>query len=173
MLIATKENGQMRQSNDGLSRKKEGVSDGNTFTLEEAGISRKLSSKAQKLAISQKGTTPLLRSIKLKASQYILRAERKLGEMLTAAKAAGQITRQHHFAKNDVPKQNNDIFTLDQAGIDRKLSSKAQKLAAIPAKDFEKKIAEGKQSGKLLVWWPAEVAIGQGGGNAVVLPADG
>jgi hypothetical protein len=43
-----------------------------TFTLEEAGIDRKLSSRAQKL------------------SEYEVRAERKLGEILKAAKAAGQ-----------------------------------------------------------------------------------
>jgi hypothetical protein len=49
----------------------------------------------------------------------------------------------------NVPNENITTFTLDEAGIDRKLSSKAQKLAAIPAKDFEKKVAEGKQSGKL------------------------
>ena len=94
------------------------------------------------------------RDIELKASEYILRAERKLGEMLAAAKAAGQISRgnktgNNQYESGNVPKENNSTFTLDQAGIDRKLSMTAQKIAAIPSKDFEKKIAEGKESGKL------------------------
>jgi hypothetical protein len=95
------------------------------------------------------------KDIELRAAEYILRAERKLGEMLTAAKAAGQIghgsksTGENQYTRGVVPKENNTSFTLDQAGIDRKLSSKAQKLAAIPKGDFEEKVAEGKESGKL------------------------
>ena len=93
------------------------------------------------------------RDIELKASEYILRAERKLGEMLAAAKAAGQIKHggdrgnQHTGAK--IPNENLGTFTLKEAGIDPKLSMTAQQIAAIPKKDFEKKISEGKESGKL------------------------
>ena len=95
------------------------------------------------------------KDIELKASEYILRAERKLGEMLAAAKATGQIghgsksTGENQYKSGVVPKESNTSFTLNEAGIDRKLSSKAQKIAAIPKEDFEKKVAEGKESGKL------------------------
>jgi hypothetical protein len=92
------------------------------------------------------------KDIELKAAEYIVRAERKLGEMLKAAKAAGQITKAHNpkkKPKHDVPDENIIPFTLEEAGIDRKLSSRAQKVAAIPKKEFETKVVELKTSGNL------------------------
>jgi hypothetical protein len=89
--------------------------------------------------------------LKLKVFQYVKKAERKLGEMLAAAKAAGQITRGNKSGNNqyeksgNVPKENNSTFTLEEAGISRKLSSRAQKLATIPKEDFDKAVAEGKE----------------------------
>ena len=41
-------------------------------------------------------------------------------------KKAGQISTQHHFAKNVVPCENNDLIRLSDTGISRKLSSRAQ-----------------------------------------------
>jgi hypothetical protein len=87
--------------------------------------------------------------IELKAAEYIVRAERKLGEMLVAAKAAGQITHNHGGPKKSVIPNGNNTFTLTEAGIDAKLSSRAQKVAAIPKDDFETKVTELKTAGKL------------------------
>jgi hypothetical protein len=78
------------------------------------------------------------KNVELKAVEYIVRAEIKLGEMLAAAKAAGQITHDHgNQHKRVIPNENNPVFTLKEAGIDPKLSSKAQKLAAIPKEERE------------------------------------
>lgn len=88
------------------------------------------------------------KELELKVFQYLKNAERKLGEMLAAAKAAGQITHAHdprHKPKPVVPNENNRSFTLEEAGISRKLSSRAQKLAAIPREDFDKAVSEGKE----------------------------
>ena len=85
-------------------------------------------------------------------AEYVVRAERKLGEMLIDAKAAGQITHAHdprHKPKPVVPDENNRSFTLAEAGIDRKLSSRSQKIAAIPKDEFEEKVATLKKSGTL------------------------
>lgn len=89
------------------------------------------------------------KAIELKLSEYIVRAERKLGEILRAAKAAGQVT--HHVRGDVVDNNDNIIVRLSDAGISRDLSSRAQKLANIPEKDFEQKLAQQKQTGALSV----------------------
>jgi hypothetical protein len=56
--------------------------------------------------------------------------------MLASAKAAGQIghgsksTGENQYKSAVVPNENNRSFTLEEAGISRKLSSRAQKIAA-------------------------------------------
>jgi hypothetical protein len=87
--------------------------------------------------------------IQLNVAEYILRAERKLGQMVNAAKKAGQLGRGYQFHKNsNVPDENITKVTLSDANIPRKLSSQAQKLASISEKDFEKRITEQKATGK-------------------------
>jgi hypothetical protein len=86
----------------------------------------------------------------LQVFEYIIRAERKLGEILQAAKAAGQITHDHgNRYKKVVPEENNLQFTLEQAGINRKLSSRAQLIADVPLDEFERLIATGRAARKL------------------------
>ena len=55
---------------------------------------------------------------------------RKLGAMIAAAKAAGQITKVHNRPKSVVPDENN-AFTLEEIGITRKESMRAQRIAAV------------------------------------------
>jgi hypothetical protein len=74
--------------------KKEGVEHDDTLTLTDAGIPRDLSSRAQ----------------------------RKLGQILQAAKAAGEIT---HHVRGDVVEHNDNIVRLNETGISRDLSSRA------------------------------------------------
>jgi hypothetical protein len=84
----------------------------------------------------------------LQIAEYILRAERKLGEMLQAAKAVGQIGRGKPFQKHNV--DGDDITVrLEERGISRDLSSRAQRIADVPKDEFEKAISSGKKDGKL------------------------
>jgi hypothetical protein len=83
-----------------------------------------------------------------KIKDYISLAERKLGEMLQAAKAAGRITHNHDDKRHPnhvVPNKNNVKTTLEKEGIDRKLSSRAQRLARMPKEEFNQMLADRKK----------------------------
>lgn len=85
------------------------------------------------------------KGLEIQAAQIRFRAERRLGELLIAAKDAGQIgegrpkncSDQEQFSEPAPPMR----VTLEQAGIDRKLSSKAQKMAAVDTAEFETALA--------------------------------
>jgi len=66
-----------------------------------------------------------------KAVEVELRTERRLGELLEAAKKAGQLV-EGRRRKDDTER-----VTLDEIGIDRKLSSTAQKAASLAVQAFE------------------------------------
>jgi hypothetical protein len=92
------------------------------------------------------------KEIELKMAEYIVRAERKLGEIIRCAKEAGQMRKADDGLsrkKEGVPSENTFFVTLEEAGVTRKLSSRAQKIEAIPSADFEQKVIELKESGKL------------------------
>jgi hypothetical protein len=84
------------------------------------------------------------------ATEFQLRAERRLGEIITAAKAAGLFRQGRQHEK----KSGGDFIerpTLTEAGIDTKLSSRAQSRASISEQAFEnmvnatrERIASGK-----------------------------
>lgn len=65
-----------------------------------------------------------------------MRAERRLGVLLAAAKEAGQIA-EGRVAKGAKVEPNPDRVTLSEIGVDRRLSSKAQKAAALDDDAFE------------------------------------
>jgi hypothetical protein len=84
------------------------------------------------------------KQLEIDASEIRIRAERRLGEMLIEQKngeglATGtrgqKLTRVSGGAIAEPPE--NDKPTLADIGISKKLSSRAQSLAAIPAEDFE------------------------------------
>ena len=81
------------------------------------------------------------RSLEIDCAEIRMRAERRLGEMIrdqkqTVGLAQGKRT-------DLVPRANQvDRPTLADAGIDKKLSSRAQKLAAVPESKFEGMIGE-------------------------------
>lgn len=94
------------------------------------------------------------RDLEIKAARIRFRAERRLGEMLAVAKAAGQISRGQPPKNCSEKEQFSDDaieagdalleeirapfrVTLEQAGIDRKLSSRAQRMAAMDDAEFE------------------------------------
>jgi hypothetical protein len=82
------------------------------------------------------------RELEIDAAEIRMRAERRLGELIRAQKETvglakgGQPYRKHSTGSISEP-----VGTLAEAGIDKKLSSLAQKLAAVPEKQFEAHIA--------------------------------
>ncbi|MET4721940.1 N6-adenosine-specific RNA methylase IME4 [Bradyrhizobium japonicum] len=85
------------------------------------------------------------KDLEIKAARIRFRAEKRLGEMLISAKAAGQVSRgqppkaQKNSAETEEFSGEEPIsrVTLREAGIDHKLSSRAQRLAAMDAAEFE------------------------------------
>lgn len=65
-----------------------------------------------------------------------MRAERRLGFLLAAAKEAGQIT-EGRVAKGSKVEPDPDRVTLKEIGVDKRLSAKAQKAAAMADDAFE------------------------------------
>jgi hypothetical protein len=78
------------------------------------------------------------RALEVDAAEIRIRAERRLGEILSAAKDAGV------FSKGGRPRRAvNGISRarLRDAGIDKKLSAMTQRLAMTPLPQFEKQVA--------------------------------
>jgi N6-adenosine-specific RNA methylase IME4 len=95
-------------------------------------------------AIKEYGRLANDRSLELNAAELRIRAERRLGEMIKAGKAAGTI------AEGRPPKNcsNSEQFprvTLDEMGIDRKLSARAQNIASISDRAIEARIARWRE----------------------------
>ena len=59
----------------------------------------------------------------------VIRAERKLGEIVTKAKEEGQLTHAHDPRHKSVVDGDDNRFTLADAGISRDVSSRSQKPA--------------------------------------------
>lgn len=93
------------------------------------------------------------RTLVADAAEINLRAERKLGGMIASAKAAGEIAEGRPRKKGTESEQFSRV-TLEEAGIDRKLSAKSQKIAALPESAFEETINQARDkivSGAALV----------------------
>lgn len=77
------------------------------------------------------------RQLEIDAAEIRIRAERRLGELLIEQKATvGLNTGAAGIGTSAVPKENRTP-TLADIGVDKKLSSHAQKVAAIPEAEFE------------------------------------
>jgi N6-adenosine-specific RNA methylase IME4 len=74
------------------------------------------------------------------AFEIRIRAERRLGDMM--AKGKGQRAPEGRPRKNGLLE--NPFPTLKQAGIDKNLADRARKLHALPEKDFEELVTEGR-----------------------------
>lgn len=92
------------------------------------------------------------KTLEVDAAEIRIRAERRLGEMLSAQKADGGLNRGTVVAGNKegagkgspVVVTNDHRPKLADAGISKDLSSRAQKLAAVPEAEFEAEVAEWK-----------------------------
>lgn len=80
------------------------------------------------------------KTLEIDAAEIRIRAERRLGEMLREQKAAGGMATGHRFAggSQKVP----PAVTLQEVGITKKLSARAQKIAAVPAPQFEAEVED-------------------------------
>jgi hypothetical protein len=77
--------------------------------------------------------------LEMDAAELRLRAERRLGAMLTAEKDAGRL------GKGVRKCTEGEHLTLDEVGIDRKLSARSQKVSGIGEKAFEAVVANVRQ----------------------------
>jgi N6-adenosine-specific RNA methylase IME4 len=85
------------------------------------------------------------RNLLADATEIHLRAERRLGEMLAAAKAAGQIAEGRPLKDKNAPVPGGFRTTLAEAGITHNLSSRAQKLGGIAGAAFEALVATTRE----------------------------
>jgi hypothetical protein len=81
------------------------------------------------------------KTLEVDAAEIRIRAERKLGELIAEQKRGAGLAKP---GPKSVP-TGNRIPTLAEAGIDKKLSSRAQKMAAVPADEFEAEVGEWRQ----------------------------
>jgi hypothetical protein len=87
------------------------------------------------------------------AAEIRIRAERRLGELLAQQKATvglnagkrGQLKGRNASGAAVQEAPEDDRPTLAAAGIDHKLSSRAQKLAAVPQEEFEQELSEWRE----------------------------
>ncbi|CAK7026567.1 hypothetical protein [Saezia sanguinis] len=91
------------------------------------------------------------KTLEVDAAEIRIRAERRLGEMITHQKetvglntgAAGLGINQHN--KQEVRSLPTTAPTLADVGISKDLSSRAQKLAAVPEEEFETEVGEWRE----------------------------
>ena len=90
-------------------------------------------------------------TLQAQAAEIRIRAERRLGELLAGQKSEGGLSRgaagvginQHTPA--EVRSSQTTAPTLAEAGISKDLSSRAQKLAAVPEQEFEAALAAKRE----------------------------
>jgi hypothetical protein len=97
-------------------------------------------------AIEALGRIARDRSIIADANELMTNADRKLGEMLKAAKAAGQIARGRNWKSNSSDSEELERITLDEVGVDHKLSSRAQRIAEIAPDAYEQMLATQREA---------------------------
>lgn len=87
------------------------------------------------------------KTLEVDAAEIRIRAERRLGEMLSAQKDAGAINRggagTHATGREERPV--GVPPTLAEVGISKDLSSRAQKLAAVPEDEFEEEVGQWRE----------------------------
>ena len=86
------------------------------------------------------------RQLEIDAVEIRARAERRVGELITAQKnTVGLNTGAKGIGKSVVPNGNRTLPTLADAGIDKKLSARAQELATLPAVEFEIQVEDWRE----------------------------
>lgn len=90
------------------------------------------------------------RQLEVDAAEIRIRAERRLGQLLNEKKAAGALRGQGERIISNVDSVDisNRAPTLAEIGVTRDLSSRAQKIAAVPDDEFELTLAEHREEQK-------------------------
>ncbi len=93
------------------------------------------------------------KSLEIDATEIRIRAERRLGEMLIEQKdTVGMATGGEHGGRSSLDGSRKEPSkkrpTLADAGIDKKLSSRAQKIASVPKKEFDAALDEWRDNVK-------------------------
>jgi len=84
------------------------------------------------------------KDLEVDAAEIRLRAERRLGELIAAQKAGLGLNRGTRLGGSS-KEPPDDRPKLSDAGIDKKLSSRAQKLAAVPRDEFESEVGQWRE----------------------------
>lgn len=88
------------------------------------------------------------RTLEIDAAEIRMRAERRLGELIIAQKETIGLNRgaaaggRKDGSRGSFTEQRDERPTLEQVGVDRKLSSRAQKMAAVPEAQFERLVGD-------------------------------
>lgn len=85
------------------------------------------------------------KQLEVDAAEIRIRAERRLGELLAAQKAGDGLSKGGRPAEKTGPQKVPVSPTLAAAGIDKNLSSRAQKLAAVPEPEFEAEVSQWRE----------------------------
>lgn len=90
------------------------------------------------------------KTLEVDAAEIRIRAERKLGELIAEQKRGEGLAKPGPKSvvtddRNKSVPTTNRIPTLAEAGISKDLSSRAQKMAAVPAEEFEAEVGEWRQ----------------------------
>ncbi len=92
------------------------------------------------------------KGLEVDAAEIRIRAERRLGEMLRDQKAAGGMSKGGRkttgSSKEPVSHVIDSIeepIKLAEIGVDKKLSARAQKIAAVPEAEFESEVADWRE----------------------------
>lgn len=85
------------------------------------------------------------KELEVDAAEIRLRAERRLGEMIAVQKATVGLNAGGRPTETGANSEPVSVPTLAQIGIDKKLSSRAQKIAVVPADKFESMIANWRE----------------------------
>lgn len=89
------------------------------------------------------------KTLEVDAAEIRLRAHRRLGELLAQQKSGDGLNRGGRPAdetgRQQRPVSEPAVPTLAEAGISKDLSSRAQKLAAVPDEEFEREVGEWRE----------------------------
>jgi protein gp37 len=88
------------------------------------------------------------REAKIEAAEFIIRAQRKLGQMMEAARKAGALAKGGGDQRSDHRgvKSPGDPPTLADQGVDKDLAKSARKLSKLSDEEFDEGLAEWHQS---------------------------
>lgn len=85
------------------------------------------------------------KSLEVDAAEIRIRAERRLGEMLTEQKASGGMSEGGRPKTGRDSRPVSGAPTLAEVGISKDLSARAQKIAAVPEAEFEAEVGEWRE----------------------------